>query len=344
MNKTKFGNILYGKLKPLERDYDEFSQIPVDLNLCENINSQSEYIKTKTIDKPVEVRSHGTFDGRKSRTIRFEPSEKPGWWFHRTDIGDAKLIKVCSERSWTTKGGVKNILLGTDMLHNYLRLTEHIIALKAGLDIDNLNINVSSEDPPLFNEGSTELINALNKAGRIETGNQNNFFTVKEKVSYQSEKGGFLIITPAKKGDKNLYIDCAVNYPNAMGKQRIKFPVTIENFTHGAKARTDAAFKHAILLKTIGKLFRDTRNLGYNWNNVIIAGKNKYYNKVNLVHDGKSLESAWHRATLDLLAAVALISEGRFAGTITSYKVGHSQDVDLIKMLYKNKMLAEIEN
>jgi hypothetical protein len=43
---------------------------------------------------------------------------------------------------------------------------------------------------------------------------------------------------------------------------------------------------------------------------------------------------------LDLLAAVALIDAGRFAGTIVSYKVGHALDVQLIKELYNGDLLC----
>ena len=49
--------------------------------------------------------------------------------------------------------------------------------------------------------------------------------------------------------------------------------------------------------------------------------------------EGKSLEAVWHRATLDLLAAVALLDTGRFAGTIVSYRAGHTQDVRMAGLL-----------
>ena len=88
------------------------------------------------------------------------------------------------------------------------------------------------------------------------------------------------------------------------------------------------------------KLFADTRNLGYTRRNILVHGKTKYLNEPKLVFGGKALEAVWHRATLDLLAAVALLDTGRFAGTIVSYRAGHTQDVRMAGLLYLNDLLV----
>jgi len=111
---------------------------------------------------------------------------------------------------------------------------------------------------------------------------------------------------------------------------------------HGATARTNTSLQKMLTCKTVGLLFADIRNLGYSKDNVLIASKFGYLNKAGLVHEGKSLEASWHRAVLDLLAAVALIENGRLAGTITSYKAGHSIDVEMIRLLFKHELLSEM--
>ena len=95
--------------------------------------------------------------------------------------------------------------------------------------------------------------------------------------------------------------------------------------------------------KTIGKVFADTRNLGYSLDNILVAGPRRYVNKPHMVMDGKSLEAVWHRGVLDLLAAVALIDLGRFCGTIKSYKSGHNLDVEMIRQLYTHDLLEEVK-
>ena len=89
-------------------------------------------------------------------------------------------------------------------------------------------------------------------------------------------------------------------------------------------------------------VFADVRNLGYTRRNILIAGPHHYFNRPGLVHQGKSLEAVWHRAALDLLAAVALIDRGRLAGRITSYKSGHVLDVQMVRELYERDLLVDL--
>ena len=77
-------------------------------------------------------------------------------------------------------------------------------------------------------------------------------------------------------------------------------------------------------------------------NNVLVAGVRHYFNRPRLRHEGKSLEAVWHRATLDLLAAIALIDRGRFVGRIVSYKAGHALDCDMMRELYCRDMLCKV--
>ena len=84
------------------------------------------------------------------------------------------------------------------------------------------------------------------------------------------------------------------------------------------------------------------RNLGYTRENILIAGRGGYLNKAKLEHDGKSLEAVWHRATLDLVAALSLLEGGRLAGRIVSYKAGHSLDVRLVLQLVRHDLLEPV--
>ncbi len=107
-------------------------------------------------------------------------------------------------------------------------------------------------------------------------------------------------------------------------------------------ARTNAPLSMLLYCKTVGMLFADTRNLGYTLRNILIAGPWRYINQSRMIHNGKSLEAVWHRATLDLLAAIALIDRGRLAGRIVSYKSGHTLDARMMAALYRQGLLEEI--
>lgn len=343
MKEELLGKVVIGDIKQLIKSFEEFSSIHVDLSLQHEELLEYSHTNLKTIAESVELSSHGTFDGREIRKIKFEPTDKQGWWLKRSDIaGDP--VKISYKNAFTVhESGVNNIVLKRPGdKSNYMRLTEHIIAARIGLDIDNMLITVDSDDPPLFDLGSAPIVEALEKVEKVRTKELCRYFTVKETVSAVWPSGAFITIAPQEEGSLNMKVDCAINFPNAIGRQRISFAVDEDNFKMGCNARTNCSLKHAILCKTIGKFLPQTRHLGYNRKNILVAGTKKYFNRARLKYRGKSLEAVWHRATLDLLAAFALIDEGRFVGDVISYKANHKFDVELIKELYKKDLLVEI--
>ncbi len=337
----EIGRILEGSPEALAQAMAEFEATPVDQDWSGD-EPAPRLARAKTIARPVEVSAPGTFSKNSIRTLRLEPTDLSGWWLQRCDIPDSLPIKVSIRNVWTTGEIVSNIVLRSGSSHNYVRLVEHIIALKAGMDVDNLLIKLDSGDPPLFNAGSKELVEAINSAGRQELESPVRYFTVKERVSLLTPHNGLLRIDPVEEGSLKLEVDCVRNFPNAIGQQRIRFVNNDRSFLHGSTARTNTTARQKLLVTTFGKLFPESRNLGYNSKNVLIAGKNKYSNEPTHMHEGKSLEAAWHRAILDLLAALALIDEGRFVGKIVDYKGGHYPDVEMVKLLYAYDLLTEV--
>ena len=316
---------------------------PVDLDLADGHPAGGCPRRQRTLSEPVTVRGTGTFMGRSVRTVTFEPSDTPGWWFERSDLPDVLPFAVSARNVWTTGDIVSNIVLRAGPPHNYVRMVEHIVALKVGLGLDNVLVRIDSGDPPLFDRGSLELVEAVDRGGLRELDAPARFVTVREPVSACNARGSFVALLPPEcPARPNLHLDCAIHFATAIGQQRLRFFVTPDRFRAGATARTNASGVKMIYCRTIGKLFADIRNLGYTKHNLLIAGRRGYYNEPRLVHNGKSLEAVWHRASLDLLAALALIEEGQFVGRVISYKAGHTLDVELIRQLYKRRLLVDV--
>ncbi len=342
MSENIFGRILGGDEGQLKRSFDAFSVQEVDQDLSHTTPAPIKKSQT-TINEPVVVSGPGTFLGSATRTLRLEPTTMPGWWFDRSDIPECLPVRVSIRNVWTTGNIVSNIVLRSGPPQNYIRLVEHIIALRAGMDIDNLMIRIDSGDPPLFDRGSLDIVEALERAGRREYQHPVKYVTVKEKVTLAGHNGQFLIFEPVDKDRLAMDLDCAIDFKTAIGRQRIKYPVNMEHFCYGAEARTNTSNVKKLYCQTMGRMFADIRNLGYTDKNVLVAGKFGYANEPKLMQGDKSLEASWHRATLDLLAAIALIEEGRFLGKITSYKAGHGLDVEMVRQLYKHNLLETVE-
>ena len=149
-------------------------------------------------------------------------------------------------------------------------------AMLLGLGLDNVTIELSSGDPPLFDVGSLPIAEGILNAGLTEDIHRPlRYFTVREPVTLAGPNGSFLHLEPAAAGDFLLHLDVAIDFPSAIGQQRIQFDLWQDAFLRGAHARTNCPRSEVIFAMTIGKLFADIRNLGYTRANILIAGKKR---------------------------------------------------------------------
>ena len=335
----RIGKIVIGSEASIRSAYDRFKVQPIDETRLAPTRESPFPSNRRTLKGEAQVAGIGTFYGKERQELTFAPSAKPGWWIRRMDQPEQLDTKVDIANLWTS---AQNLVLRSGSPHNYLRMVEHIIALKCGLGVDNVLIKVNSGDPPLFDQSSNPLVHAMNGAGIVETSEPATCVTVKEPVAFGGKRGDFLLFLPAENGERNLRIDCAISWNTVIGDQRVLFDVTPETFAYASFARTNATRKQFLLAKTVGKLFAATRNWGYNERNILIHGRRKFYTEPRFQVGEKFLEPVWHRATLDLMAAIALTGEHRFCGTVVSYRAGHTQDCDAIRALYRNDLLTHI--
>jgi UDP-3-O-acyl-N-acetylglucosamine deacetylase len=286
------------------------------------------------------VSGPGTYSKGSHSTLYFEPYDREGWWFDRVDLEDQLPIRVSVRNVWTS---ARNIVLRSGNPHNYVRMVEHIIALRLGMGVDNAIIRIDTGDPPLFRVGSMPIVEGVERAGVVpDSARALTYWQVKEPVTVMGPRDSFLHIAPPEAGDIGLRIDTAIDFPTAIGQQRIQFDLSAGSFRHGAQARTNCSWITMLYCKTVGKLFADVRNLGYTSENILVAGKKRYMNEARMLVGDKSLEAVWHRSTLDLVAALSLIETGRLAGRVISYKAGHTLDVQTVTQLYLHDLLEPV--
>ena len=333
------GRLVAGNRDAVLAAQQRFMDQPVDLALLDESGKYPFSLKRTTLGGVASCSGPGTFQGRERSTLTFGPNAGSGWQIDRADLPDQFPIGVSVRNVWTT---ARNIVLRSGNPHNYLRMVEHIVAFRLGLGIDDATVAIASGDPPLFDRGNYDIYEALSRAGIVEKDEPARFVTVREPVTFGGTRGDFLTFLPAENGRRTLRVDCAVDFPSAIGRQRIIYDLSPEVFREGCQARTNAPYSLYLYTRTVGKIFADTRNLGYTKRNILIHGRKRYLNEPGLMHGGRSLEAVWHRSTLDLLAAVSLLDGGRFAGTIVSYRAGHTQDVSMCSALQLHGHLVEL--
>ena len=331
------GKTVFGSAASIAAAYEHFRVQPIDeVRLAADRTCPFPNVR-RTLESEAQVAGVGTFQGSRKQTLTFAPSAKKGWWIRRMDLPEQLDTEMDIANLWTS---AQNLVMRSGSPHNYLRMVEHIVALKVGLGVDDVLLKVNSGDPPLFDQSSLPLIKAMEHARISETAEPASYVTVKEPVAFGGGRGDFLLFLPAENGERNLRIDCAISWNTVIGDQRVLFDVTPETFRYAALARTNATRKQYILAKTVGKLFAATRNWGYNDKNILIHGRRRFYTEPRFKVNGKFLEPVWHRATLDLMAAIALAGPERFVGTVVSYRAGHTLDCDAIRALRRNDLIV----
>jgi len=332
------GKTIFGSAAAIAAAYEQFRLQSVDeTRICEP--DRLPYSANRlTLAGEAPVAGIGTFEGSLKQTITFAPSARPGWWIRRMDQPEQLDTQIDISNLWTS---AQNLVMRSGSPHNYLRMVEHIIALKLGLGVDDVLLKVNSGDPPLFDQSSLPLIKAMEHAKLVETDVPATYVTVREPVAFGGTRGDFLLFFPDD-GSHRLRIDCAIRWNTVIGDQRILFDVTPETFRYASLARTNATRRQYLLAKTVGKLFASTRNWGYNERNILIHGPRRFYTEPRFPVGDKFLEPVWHRATLDLMAALALTGADRFCGTVVSYRAGHTLDCDAVRALYRNDLLRTL--
>jgi len=334
----KIGRTIFGNAAAIASAYEQFKCQAVDEIRLVGSDSPAYSPKRTTLAGEAPVAGIGTFKGSEKQTLTFVPSKRPGWWIRRMDLPEQLDTQVDISNLWTS---AQNLVMRSGSPHNYLRMVEHIIALKLGLGVDDVLLKVSSGDPPLFEQSSLPLVKAMEHAKIVETDAPATFVTVKEPVAFGGMRGDFLLLLPDD-GSHKLRIDCAIKWNTVIGSQRVLFDATYDTFRYASLARTNATRRQYILAKTVGKFFASTRNWGYNEHNILIHGPKRFYTEPRFPVNGKFLEPVWHRATLDLMAALALTGSDRFCGTIVSFRAGHTLDCDAVRALYRNDLICSI--
>lgn len=334
--KYKIGRVIFGDRDHIKDAYERFNAMAIDETRLAGEDNVVP-MKRRTIARETSITGVGTFKGSLRQTLTFAPSSRSGWWIRRMDLPEQLDTQISIGNLWTS---AQNLVMRSGSPHNYLRMVEHIIALKLGLGLDDVLLKVNSGDPPLFDRSSLPLVEAVEEVGIVEKEANASFVTVKEPVAFGGDRGDFLLFLPAEKGDYNLRIDCGISWNTIIGEQRVLFDVTESTFRYASEARTNATHRQYVTARTVGKLFASMRNWGYNERNILIHGRKKYHTEPRFPVNDKFLEPVWHRATLDLMAALSLTDSDRFCGTIVSYRAGHTLDCDAVRALYRKDILC----
>lgn len=202
--------------------------------------------KQRTIAKPISITGVGLHTGNVS-TITFNPApENTHYIFVRTDLPERieipAIVDYVVDISRGTTLGIDGVVVHT---------VEHVLAALVGLRIDNCIIELSNNEPPVFDGSAKPYVDVLLDAGIVEQEAEREYFELSEQIYYKNEEK-FVDLVALQLNDYRLTV--MVDYFNpALGSQHTGlFNINKEFIDEFAPARTFCFFTEVKQLLKLG--------------------------------------------------------------------------------------------
>ena len=270
-----------------------------------------------TIKGEISLNGIGLHTGSKSK-LTFRPAPaNTGIRFFRTDLPGCPMIPARLNFVVATVRGT-NLGLGEAKVHT----VEHVLSACTGVGIDNIDVLVSANEPPIMDGSSLPFVEALLKAGlQYYPDAPKRWLHIPGEVTYQDGVAKYRAMPSAHFEIKATLIH---NHP-MMPKMTLETIVDTASYVDAlARART-FCFEHEVaFLKSQGLA------QGGSLDNAIVIGKDKYHT------NGGGLrypdEFVRHK-TLDLIGDLTLIGRSLFKMRVEAECPGHAHNIEFAKRL-----------
>ncbi len=271
-----------------------------------------------TIKEEATIEGIGLHTGGGAR-VTFKPAAGPTGYRFLSPLFKEPLPARLDRVAGTVRG--TNISDGTNTIHT----VEHLLSAAAGLGIDDLDIEITGEEPPAADGSALPFATALHRAGLAEKPGQERP-TLSVGGRLEMAKGDIRFLAVPMPGSVRIKLTYA--YPHKLvGRQVVDFTLTPEEYlVRVAPART-FGFSHELeALKKAG-LAR-----GGSLDNAVVIADTEILAKGGLRFAD---EFARHKL-LDLIGDLALTGLPLKDIYIEAERPGHAANVNFAKLLMEN--------
>ncbi len=313
-------------------------------------------VQQMTIKKPVSMSGIGLHTGV-TTTMIFKPApENYGIRFRRTDLADSPEIPADVDHVVDLQRGT-TLGIGNTHVHT----VEHVLAAVAGLQVDNIVIELNNVEPPIADGSSKPFVDMLLEAGLEDQEAPKDYLIIDQVIHYQDPiRGVEIVALPTD----DFRVTVMVDYNNpALGSQHTGlFNLEKEFIPEFSSART-FCFLHEVEM-----LYDQGLIKGANLDNaVVIVDRDlsdeeirKLMHKLGLDHsvilgssgvlNDKKLhfrnEPARHKL-LDMIGDLALIG-APLKAQILAARPGHAANIEFarkVRKLYQqNKLVRKYQH
>ena len=291
--------------------------------------------KQRTIGKEVSIKGVGLHTGN-TVTVKFKPAPvNSGINFVRVDLSTEKG-RPDALKGWVlpgkpvVKAEAKNLL---DLVKSPRRTSiscdgaeihtiEHLMAVFAGLCIDNIFVEMDNNEVPGLDGSGLEFLDILKSAQILEQDAARKYFLIKEPV-WVEEDNASLVIVPAA----DFRVSYTLSYNHSLLKdQYFDTIIDCNSFEENiVSSRTFCLEEEASTLREQGL------GKGANYDNTLVVGKKDVIKNKLRFND----EFARHKV-LDLIGDLYLLGLP-LRGHVIALKSGHPLNIKLLKKIYQQK-------
>ena len=283
-------------------------------------------LKQKSLKKSINLSGVGLHSGKTVNIKLIPQSPNTGIYFKRTDLKNNNIIypsvfNVSSASYCTKVSNEFGVSVST---------IEHLMAALYGKGVDNLLIEIDSEEVPILDGSSKNFVEAINSVGLEISDQPIKIIIIDKEVVYKEGKKS-ISFKPSK---ISLEIDFEINFKNELiDTQKNNINIYMDDLSDMYNSRTFCLYEDIEKLKSL--------NLakGGSLDNAIVVKQNEILNKEKL----RNKKEFVNHKILDCLGDLYL-SGFKMVGKITSCQGGHNiTNLGLRKLLSKNENFSIIE-
>ncbi|HNR19770.1 MAG TPA: bifunctional UDP-3-O-[3-hydroxymyristoyl] N-acetylglucosamine deacetylase/3-hydroxyacyl-ACP dehydratase [Bacteroidia bacterium] len=296
-------------------------------------------INQVTIKEEISVTGVGLHTGKPS-TLTFKPApDNSGYRFKRIDVSGSPEVVADVDN-------VTDTARGTTISQNGVKVntTEHALAALAGMEVDNILIELDGPEVPIMDGSSSEFVAAIAKAGLQEQKEKRFYYELKENLTYEEPARNVeMLAVPSP--DYRITVMVDYNSP-LLGTQHAQIHKITEFKDEISKCRT------FVFLHELEALLKHDLIKGGDLNNAIVLVDREVsqqkldematlFNKPKMEVKGKGIlnntelhfqnEPARHKL-LDIVGDMALIGT-HLKGHILAARPGHAANVAFGKQI-----------
>ena len=197
-----------------------------------------------SIGVPISLHGVGLHLGREC-TLTFHPAPAgSGILFRRIDLPGTPTVFARAELAVLTE---RHTQLGLD--DAAVHTVEHVLAAVAGLEIDDIRIDLDSAEPPILDGSARPFYDALLSAGIVDVPGEVEYLTLSSPLTVRDGSSTYTV-SPSP----TLSLDVTIDFPHPLiGRQSCQVPISPASFASElAGARTFGFLREADALRAKG--------------------------------------------------------------------------------------------